>query len=75
MMHGLRVFDALEPKFTPLQVCSVCGVDHLNWQLRGVFTPEKLVLCISLVTPSSDTGTTHRGSGLGSSKDPIFNVI
>ena len=36
--HGLRVFDALEPKFTPLQVCPVRVVDPLNGLVRGVFT-------------------------------------
>ena len=27
MTHSLRIFDALEPKLTPIQVCPVRGVD------------------------------------------------
>ena len=63
MMHGLRVFDALEPEFTPSSLS--CGwnwpsklasegcVYSLKFCTRG--QPEK----VGMVSPLSDTGTTH----------------
>ena len=32
----------------PLQVCPVCGIDPLNWPVRGVFTVYHFALCVSL---------------------------
>ena len=60
MVHA---FNTLEPKFTPLKVCLVHGIDPLNWRVKGVLTlkfctmrqPEK----DGTVSLSSDTGATH----------------
>ena len=42
MTHTSRVFDALKPKLTPVQVCAAHRVDPLNLLMRGVFRPHKL---------------------------------
>ena len=63
MMHGLRIFDALELKFTPPQVCPVHEVDPSKLASEGcvyslkfctMHQPEK----VGMVSSSSDTHVT-----------------
>ena len=66
MTLGQPVFDALEPKFTPLQVCPVRGVDLLNCdgccyslKLCTMHKPEK----VGTVSLSSDNSGYDLASG------------
>ena len=70
MTLGQPVFDALEPKFTPLQVCPVRGVDLLNCdgccyslKLCTMHKPEK----VGTVSLSSDNSGYDLASHAGSS--------